>query len=566
MIVPPTIAALLAARLDGLSRQERAVVDPAAVIGLVFPAAAIAQLVPDQIRLEVDSHLAALDRKQFVHPLTDEADDAAFRFHHILVRDAAYQSLLKRARATLHERFVAWAEPVNRDRGRETEFEEILGYHLEQAVRYRSELGPLDDEGRSIAARAAAKLASAGRRAFGRGDTPAACNLLRRAAALLQPDDPFRVELVTELVDALMEEGRFEETREVVADGTSAAERLQNPRLIARMRVAASALHLSLSELESSDAAIVEAQAAIDVLTEAGDEAGLARAWRLIMIIHGTRGAYDGVEMAAKQVVDHARKSGDLRQASRGAMAQATTALNGPTPVDEALAACERLAAEVRGDRKAESVILVTLAQLHAMRGDFEEARAKYRTAAAMLADLGPSVTSSTLSIESSRVEALAGDYEAAELALRRDDLALTAMGEHFYRSTVDALLAQVLATLGRYDEAEAFSRLAEQLAEPDDVDSHVFWREGRALAYAKTGRRDEAEALAREAVGLARGTVNPALLAGALAELAGVLIASGRSDEAGPPLREALEIFELKGDLTSVGRVRQLLGEATPV
>jgi tetratricopeptide (TPR) repeat protein len=200
------------------------------------------------------------------------------------------------------------------------------------------------------------------------------------------------------------------------------------------------------------------------------------------------------------------------------------------------------------------------------MRGDFEEARTLYRTAAATLADLGPSVTSSTLSIESSRVEALAGDFEAAELALRRDDLALTAMGEHFYRSTVDALLAQVLAKLGRYDEAEAFSRQAEELSDAEDVDSQVFWRQGRAVAYAKTGRGDQAEVLAREAVGLARGTVNPALLAGALAELAAVLIASGRTDETGPPLREALEIFELKGDLTSVRRVRQLLGEATPV
>jgi class 3 adenylate cyclase/tetratricopeptide (TPR) repeat protein len=566
VVVPPTIAALLAARLDALSRQERAVVDPAAVIGLVFSGAAIANLVPDQIRQEVDNHLSALDRKQFIHPLPADADDVAFRFHHILVRDAAYQSLLKRARATLHERFVEWAEPVNRERGRETEFEEILGYHLEQAVRYRSELGPLDEQGRSIARRAATKLASAGRRAFGRGDTPAACNLLRRASALLQTDDPFRVELLTELVDALMEEGHFDETREVVNDGTSAAERLENPRLIARMRVAASALRLSLSELESSEAAITEAQGAIEVLTEAGDEAGLARAWRLIMIIHGTRGAYDGVEMAAKKVVEHARASGDLRQASRGAMAQATTALNGPTPVGEALSACERLAAEVRGDRKAESVILVTLAQLHAMRGDFEEARGLYRAAAAMLADLGPSVTSSTLSIESSRVEALAGDFEAAELALRRDDLALTAMGEHFYRSTVDALLAQVLATLGRYDEAEAFSRQAEELSDPEDVDSQVFWRQGRAMAYAKTGRGEQAEVLAREAVGLARGTVNPALLAGALADLAAVLIATGRTSETGPPLREALQIYELKGDVTSTRRVRQMLGEAAPV
>jgi class 3 adenylate cyclase/tetratricopeptide (TPR) repeat protein len=566
VVVPPTISALLAARLDGLSRQERAVVDPAAVIGLVFSGAAIAQLVPDQIRNEVDGHLAALDHKQFVHPLAEDADEATFRFHHILVRDAAYQSLLKRARATLHERFVEWAEPVNRERGRETEFEEILGYHLEQAVRYRSELGPLDEQGLALGRRAATKLASAGRRAFGRGDTPAACNLLRRATALLQTDDPFRVELLTELIDAMMEEGQFEETREVVLDGTAAAERLENPRLIARMRVAGNALRLSLSELESSEAAITEAREAIDVLTEAGDEAGLARAWRLIMIIHGTRGAYDGVEMAAKQVVEHARASGDLRQASRGAMAQATTALNGPTPVGEALAACERLAAEVKGDRKAESVILVALAQLHAMRGDFDEARSLYRTAAAMLADLGPSVTSSTLSIETSRVEALAGDFEAAERALRRDDLALTAMGEHFYRSTVDALLAQVLATLGRYDEAEAFSRQAEELSDPEDVDSQVFWRQGRAMAYAKTGRGDQAKALALEAVELARGTVNPPLLAGALADLAAVLIATGRESETGPPLREALHIFEVKGDVTSSRRVRQMLGETASV
>ena len=161
VVVPPTIAALLAARLDALTREERAVVDPAAVIGLVFAGAAIEHLVPDAIRSTVDDHLTALDRKQFVHPLAARAEDPEFRFHHILVRDAAYQSLLKRARATLHERFVEWAEPVNRDRGRETEFEEILGYHLEQAVRYRAELGPLDEHGRTLGDRAATKLGSA---------------------------------------------------------------------------------------------------------------------------------------------------------------------------------------------------------------------------------------------------------------------------------------------------------------------------------------------------------------------------------------------------------------------
>jgi class 3 adenylate cyclase/tetratricopeptide (TPR) repeat protein len=562
VVVPATISALLAARLDALSRPERAVVDPAAVIGLVFPAAAIAQLVPEPIRPAVDEHLHALDRKQFVHPLATDGDDPTFRFHHILVRDAAYQSLLKRARATLHERFVEWAEPVNRERGRETEFEEILGYHLEQAVRYRAELGPLDEGGRSIAARAAAKLGSAGRRAFARGDTPAACNLLRRATALLPTDEPTRVELIGELADALMEEGQFDEARLVIADGTAVAERLGDGRLVARMRIGASRIDVILSELASSEAAIAEARDAIDILAAAGDEEGLARAWRHVMIIHGTRGAYDDAAEAAKQVVEHARAAGDLRQASRGAVGYATTALLGPTPVTEALATCERLVADVSGDRKAESVILGVLAQLHAMRGEFEQARELYRRAAAMLADLGPSVTSSTLSTESSRVEALAGDFAAAERELRRDDGALAAMGERYYRSTVDALLAQVLVTIGNLDEAETFSRQAEELADADDVSSQVFWRTARGRIFARAGRAAEGEALAREAVELARGTVDIALLAGALADLAEIVTLAGREHEAGPPLREALALYERKEDATSVARVRRLLGE----
>jgi ATP/maltotriose-dependent transcriptional regulator MalT len=292
----------------------------------------------------------------------------------------------------------------------------------------------------------------------------------------------------------------------------------------------------------------------------------LARAWRLLMIIHGTTGAYDDAAEAAKQVVAHARAAGDTRQASRGAMGYATTSLLGPTPVSEAIATCNGLIDDVSGDRKAESVILGVLAQLHAMHGEFDLARDLYRRAAASLADLGPSITSATLSTESSRVEALAGDYPAAERELRRDDLALAAMGERYYRSTVDALLAQVLVTQGKLEEGEALSRQAEELADEDDVSSQVFWRSARARAFAGSGRVEEGEALARRAVDLARGTVDICLLAGALVDLAEVLTQAGRRDEAEPLLREALLQFERKGDRTSTVRVRGLLEEPAAV
>jgi tetratricopeptide (TPR) repeat protein len=561
IVVPPTIHALLAARLDRLTREERAIVDPASVIGLVFPEPAIEELVPEMIRPTVAGHLLDLDRKRFVHPLAG-GDDPAFRFHHILVRDAAYGSLLKRARATLHERFVVWAERVNRERDREIEFEEILGYHLEQAVRYRSELGPLDDQGRELAVRAATKLASAGRRAFARGDTPAACNLLRRAAALLPRDDPARILLLTELGDALMEEGGFEEAGAVLDEAAEAAERLGDTRLLAHATLGRRTFDLHASSGGGMGDILTDAERSIAVFEAVNDDAGLARSWRLLMLAHGTAGAYDEAATAAKRVVDHARAASDARLATRGAIGYAVSALYGPTPATEALRRSEQLAVEVAGDRKAEALIFGVLAQLHAMRGDFDTARGRYRQAQSMLRELGPSVTAASTSIESSRVEMLAGDLAAAERELRRDHAALAELGEQYYLSTVTALLAGVLEARGELVEAEALSRAAEELADEDDVSSQIAWRSARARVLALTGDRDEAERLAAEAVKMAAGTVDISVLGDALIDLGIIFRRTGRDDEAEAAWREAAEIYERKEDVVSVARARALLAE----
>ena len=252
---PPTINALLAARLDALSREERAVVEPASVIGLVFAEAAVEAMVPQALQSTVPGHLSDLDRKQFVHPLPAE-EDPAFRFHHILVRDAAYQSLLKRARASLHERFVAWAEPVNRDRGREAEFEEILGYHLEQAVRYRSELGPLDAVSKELAVRAANKLGSAGRRAIrprrypGRRQSAAARDGPPRPG--LGPADRARDPAGGEL----LLDGKFAESLTTIEEAAGAAARIGNERLERRAAIAHHTHTLYGSEEAAQSAAI----------------------------------------------------------------------------------------------------------------------------------------------------------------------------------------------------------------------------------------------------------------------------------------------------------------------
>ena len=557
IVVPPTISALLAARLDNLTREERAVVEPASVIGLVFPELAVEDMVPTTLRSSVPDHLSHLDRKQFVHPLVGE-DDPAFRFHHILVRDAAYQSLLKRARANLHERFVAWAEPVNRERGRETEFEEILGYHLEQAVRYRSELGPLDVAGMEVAARASRKLASAGRRAFARGDTPAACNLLRRAAALLSADDPVRIELLTDLTEALGEEGQSDEALVSIQEAIEAAERLGDARLVDWARLSLRGLEVTTSGAAESAEVIADTERAIAAFEASGDEAGLAKGWRLLSFVHGTAGAYDRAAEAAERAARYARSAGDIRLATRGSIGYAVSALHGTTPVDDATVTCLRLAEEVRGDRVAEAVILGVLGQLHAMAGAFDEARDAAARGLAMLNELGPSISGASTSIESSRIETLAGNPAAAEAALKRDFAALEALGETYYRASIAGLLAHTLVESGDLDGAERVIAVAREIGDPDDIEVQILWRSAEARVLAMGGNpSDEAVALAVEAVDLASSTVDLILHADALAVLAEVLEAAGRAPEAAEARARALALYDQKG--SRAGRARLL-------
>ncbi len=206
--LPPTIHALLSARIDRIEGSARRVLDPASVIGQVFPLPAIVEMVESLTAPDVSSHADELTRTQFLM-LAPERDGRDFRaFHHAFIRDSVYESLLKRHRASLHEQFVKWADEVNGDRA--LEYEEILGYHLEQAHRFLSELAPADEHVRELGADSGRRLGSAGRRAFVRGDMPAAANLLSRAIAVLPPDSTERFVLAPDLGEALMQVGDFE--------------------------------------------------------------------------------------------------------------------------------------------------------------------------------------------------------------------------------------------------------------------------------------------------------------------------------------------------------------------
>ncbi|HSL63234.1 MAG TPA: adenylate/guanylate cyclase domain-containing protein, partial [Gaiellaceae bacterium] len=545
--IPPTIHALVAARLDLLSPEEKAAVEPASVIGLRFGLEPLAELVPDAIRDALPDVLAALVRKRLL--AEGGGADGGFRFAHIVVRDAAYAEMLKRTRATLHERFADWGERANRDRG--AEFDEILGYHLEQAYRYGSELGPVDDHGRALAVRAATKLAAAGRRAFAREDMSAAANLLRRAAELLPEDAPERLALLPDLGEALTQVGELAWAELFLDEAVERAEQADDAATAAEARLS----QLSRQryggggdEADWSAAVLREVERSVPLFERAADDRRLARAWRLAMFAYGVSYRFGDAVVAGQRAAAHARRARDGRLEAVAASTSAMAALYGPTPVAEAIAHCEEALEQTSSNRKVHGFVMLLKAPLHAMLGEFELGRALYRDASAALHESGARIYAARISLESSIVELLAGDAEAAERELRRDYATLEAMGEQYLRPTVAAQLAQVLCVLGRTDEARGFATLARELAAEDDLESQALWRSAAAMVLVEQGTPDQAVEVAAGAVELFGRTDALVRLGEALEVHGAALLASGREDDARAAFETAASLYARKG------------------
>jgi class 3 adenylate cyclase/tetratricopeptide (TPR) repeat protein len=562
-VVPPTIQALLAARLDYLEHEERAVIEPASVIGQVFVKDAVKHLVPEQVQEDLGARLTTLTDKQLLHPdLSRSLEEDAFRFHHVLIRDTAYEGILKRARASFHERFVGWADGVNREGA--TEYEEILGYHLEQAYRYLSELGPLDDKGRALGADGSRRLAAAGRRAFARGDAPAAANLLGRAAALLPENDATRLTLLAEYGEALLQVGRFGEAEAAVAVAIERGEATGANLPAARASLVRLLVRLRAGDQEGwRDDAAVTIGEAMAVFEPAGDAAGLAMAWRLLAWAHGTACDFGKAAEASERALAQAELAGDVRQQTRAATAYAAAAIFGPTPVSEAIERCESVLERVSGDRQSEGVLVALLASLLAMRGEFERARELTRRGRAHLEELGLDMEVASVANEAWRVEMLAGDPVAAERELRHAYELLTGVGEKYFRSTVAGLLAQTLYDLERLDEAEELGRLTQELATEDDVSTQALWRCVRGKLLARGGSIDEAESMIRDALAILESTDHVLLKFGALLDLAEVQRLAGRDTRAA--LEQALELAEAKSSTVMAAAAEGLLTSVAP-
>jgi class 3 adenylate cyclase len=549
VVVPPTIQALLAARLDQLEPAERGVLERGAVEGKIFHRGGVEALAPDEP--DVATKLMALVRKELVRPdRTQLPGDDAFRFRHLLIRDAAYDSLPKSARAELHERFAAWLEVHGADL---VELDEILGYHLEQAHRYRVELGIEDDETRELARRAADRLGAAGERALLREDPPGACVLLQRARVLLPAEErPLELELL--FLNARFNAGELGEALEV-ADELALRSRAQRDRpselraLLARSLVA----HLAEAGKESDERPLVDE--ALAVFSDRSDDTGLADAWLLASEIELSALRWRACAHALERAAEHGKRGGNNIAADAAEKRQVAPYAYGPFPVEEGIAFFD-------AHPSAASFHAAFRGQLEANRGNFEAARRAVRIARERARELGQPLFEAGHSMQEAEIELQAGDAaRAAEVGL--DGIAaLEALGERGWLSTVAGVTAEALYRLGRDDEAWELTDKAEEVGASDDVITQMLIRQVRAKLLSRRGEHVEAERLAREAVAWGEPTDALEYKANALFDLAIVLAADARTNEAVAALDEARPFYEQKGHTVGIARVEELRSE----
>ncbi|MGY1688084.1 ATP-binding protein [Geodermatophilus sp. SYSU D00867] len=559
MPIPTTIQALMSARLERLEPEQLVVLQRAAIVGQVFSWSDVAALCGDDGQASgTAARLQALMRKQLVKPRPDEpGDEDAFEFSHGLVRDAAYELIPKAERVDLHERFAAWTQSRLGEGG--AGHEEIVGHHLEQAHHTLLQLGPPSSRSADLAERAFTQLSVAGLRAHGRGDVPAAVNLLQRAVSLLDPKRAERTAVLPQLASALMETGAFEDLQQVVAEMEGAAGAGDHGTR-ARATVLRLWMRMFTDPVGWAEVAEAEAARAQRAFTELQDDRGLAMTSSLLGLVSLMRGRFAEAAIHWTGASVNADRAGDQRDRLEALSWVPLMICAGPTPCEEGLRHCHELLLRADGDKKTMASALTAEALLLAALDRPQEARGSLARAHDLLGEVALTVWMAGPYAQSAGwVELLAGDPAAAERVLRAGFDSLRGMGEVMWFSTVAGLLGEAVLQVGRQDEAAVLARASRDAAAPDDVYSQMVWRTVASTVAARSGRVEDAEALAREAVDLIQRSDGLLLHWLALVNLARVMESLGRIPDAAAAANEAAAVAERKGSVAAERRAREI-------
>jgi class 3 adenylate cyclase len=553
--VPATIESLLASRLDRLDHDERAVLERAAVVGREFWRGAVAAVSPQNELAAVNRHLMSLVRKGLVRPAPSElAREDALRFHHVLIRDVAYAGIPKSVRADLHERAADWLEQ------RAGEPDEVVGYHLEQAHRYRSELGPGDRAVRRLGAEAGERLGRAGVRALARGDSPAAVNLLARASSILPSADSQRLELLSELGVAYRLAGDLARADHVLAQAVEEARAARDRRQELRAQIEQAAVRLNADPEGVAGQLLELAETAIPVFEALGDDRALGRTWFLTGFAQGSFYCRNSAwEDASERALTHYRRAAWPTTTCLQGIAAAL--FYGSRPAAEAIRRCDELLTQEVSDLAGKAHVILWRGALAALGGEFDAARDAVAVARRTYAELGQSTTATIgCDFVGGLAEELAGDYRAAERILGASAEKLQRLGESALLATRAAELANVLYKQARYAEADEWTRVAREHSSSDDISAEFTWRSVRSKVVAQAGAHGEGEELARDALELVDRTDALNQRANVRLDLAHVLQLAERIEEAASTAADAAVLYERKGNTIAAEQAQRLV------
>ena len=551
--VPPTTSALLAARIDRLGRGERATLERASVMGQVFYREALDELADDDVAVD----LASLVRKQFVRPeRSDVPGLEAMAFRHLMIRDAAYEGMPKALRADLHERFADWLETGA------PEQEELIGYHLEQGHHYLLEMGGDATRMHALAQRATVHLRAAGRRAYERNDVPATVGLLSRAAALMSSDDP---EIVPTLIDfgiASTEAGELDRGVDSLDRAIRIAEAAQDELLAARAGIVR--IHLSFwgkgmgigwQDLTE------QVRSTLPVFEAAGDDLGAGWAWCVLGSLSWGRSRAAETETAWRRAVDLFRRAGDRHMMGEYLSWLASPATWGTMSAPDGLRELDRLLLEAKGSLAVEAEITSDRSTLLWMVGEFDEARRVAKEGHQKRLELGRRVADAHASQNLGWLELMAGNAADAERVLGKGARDLHELGSEQAGRILSSMHAHALYALGRYDEA---GRAAAEGWDPQaqDFASNAICASARAMVTARRGAFEDAENVAREAMAMIDQGDFINDQADARMALAEVLQLAGRVPDAAEAVREALDRYRRKGNVTQAAIAEARLAE----
>ena len=549
-VLPPTIQALLEARLQRLGPGASSVLARAAIVGKDFGIQEIRELLPPEARGPLDRNLQTLVAKRLVHHNpSDRRPRQAYSFRHILIQEAAYRAIPKSLRADLHHRFADWLEYVRWEPA--TARPEILGWHLEQSVRYLSELRPAEARSSPLPRRAASHLEAAGRAAHDRDDAVAAVNLFVRAAALLPGDDPDLARLYTSLGAALTEAGQLERAMTTLDDAQRIAAAHGDDGQRAHARTQALMSGLELAPNKAADEIAQALPGLRSQFTRGPDELGLCRVLQLQAAMHWIHARSAAAEEAWQRAAEYARRANDRRQVAEILGWLASAALWGPTPAAEGIRRCQDYLDEIGNHPRGQTLILQHMAGLYAMQDQVAMAQATLGRTEAHLEILGPTMTA-TGTEPGAFIAMLADDPVTAEMHLRLGYESLNQMGEKGFLSTIAALLARAIVAQGedRYAEASHLIEISLDAAAGEDLSAQIIGQGLSARILAASGRHAEAVALASSAVAMAAQTDLLSQHADALLDLAHALATSGRVAEAHTAATQAFDLYQRKGNL----------------